>query len=293
MSTIAILFQKSITSPEQYKVHYLAEFWRQAGHKVVYLTGIRRFVPADVLLMHVDLSLVPADYLEFSTRYPKVINQHITDIRKSAVSSHILTPDNSWNGPVITKTNFNAGGAPETREYQSWTKRSWLTLEREWPIVKRIRHAARNRVVRPTPKIRHKAYSIYPTINTVPHALWSNKDVVVERFLPEMEDGLYHVRLFQVLGDKWISTRIASSEPIVKARNAIKDEDIEPHPIVERWREQLRLDYGKLDHVVVEGEPVLLDVNKTVDTILRGNNAPERTSTQLRLLAEGLDHYLR
>ena len=51
-------------SPSEYIIHHLAEFWREDGHTVSYVYGLKRFVPADVVMVHVNLSVVPAEYLE-------------------------------------------------------------------------------------------------------------------------------------------------------------------------------------------------------------------------------------
>jgi len=69
--------------------------------------------------------------------------------------------------------------------------------------------------------------------------------------------------MYQFLGDRWRCARLASPHALIKADRSVSVEQIEPHPEVLRWREELNLDYGKLDYVVPDGEPVLLDVNKT------------------------------
>ena len=50
----------------------------------------------------------------------------------------------------------------------------------------------------------------------------------------------------------------------MKAGNSVRLEHVEPHPLLEEWRRRLHLDYGKMDYVMHEGCPVLLDANKTV-----------------------------
>jgi hypothetical protein len=46
-------------------------------------------------------------------------------------------------------------------------------------------------------------------------------------------------------------------------------EAIEPHEDIEQWRKSLKMDFGKLDYVVVDGEAILLDVNKTIGSTTR------------------------
>jgi hypothetical protein len=69
---VAILFhaRERHFGPAGYLVHHLAELWRQDGLEVVYLYGTDRFVPADLVLVHVGPSVVPEPYLEFAARYP-------------------------------------------------------------------------------------------------------------------------------------------------------------------------------------------------------------------------------
>ena len=78
--------------PSRYIVHRLADYWREDGHDVVYLFGVKRFVPADLVLVHVNLSVVPDEYLEFAGRYPIALNRHIRDIRKTTVSANLTGP---------------------------------------------------------------------------------------------------------------------------------------------------------------------------------------------------------
>jgi len=91
--------------------------------------------------------------------------------------------------------------------------------------------------------------------------------VVIEKFLPEIEDGHYHTRIYQFLGDRAICSRLVSTQPIVNVASTIRIEDVTPPPEILAWRQQLAIDYGKLDYVMVDGRAVLLDVNKTVGTV--------------------------
>jgi hypothetical protein len=66
-------------------------------------------------------------------------------------------------------------------------------------------------------------------------------------------------------------------------------EQIEPHPDVLAWREELQIDYGKLDFVVHDGQVVLLDVNKTTGA---SRHMPDEALRQMRRhFAEGLYSY--
>lgn len=281
MAKIAVLFHKGTRNPAVYKVHYLAEFWREDGHDVVYLYGTRRFVPADILLVHVDLSVVPSEYLRFAQRYPVVLNGQLADIRKSHLSMSLLGPNDPWTGPVIVKTDLNFGGDPERRLAPTVAERIFWKLaeyaERCGPI--------------PASLARRSGYPVFRGIAEVPTRWFSRRDVVVEKFLPEMEEGLYHVRICQVLGDRCICSRLASRDPMVRGHNRISAVEIERHPVVDRWRRELGLDYGKIDYVMSGAEPVLLDVNKTIGTFIR-QGAPEPERRRRRYLAEGIRSFL-
>ena len=112
---IAVLFHEKDTqrSAERYVVHGLAEHWRNDGHRVDYLFGTRDFRAADLILVHVDLSVVPDQYLEFASRYSIVLNGKISDIRKSAYSKQLLQKGDSYDGPVFVKSDLNFAGGPE------------------------------------------------------------------------------------------------------------------------------------------------------------------------------------
>jgi hypothetical protein len=97
----------------KYAIANLADIWRKSGLQVVMLFGTKKYVPADLAIVHVNLSVVPEDYLAFARRYPAVLNGHVRDIRKSAISQNLLLPDSLYEGPVIVKTDLNSAGMPE------------------------------------------------------------------------------------------------------------------------------------------------------------------------------------
>jgi hypothetical protein len=96
--TIAILFHENNRKHDlsSYAIAFLAEFWRQDGNRVRYLFGTHKFVPADLLLIHVDLSIVPDEYLEFASRYPIALNKVPKDIRKAQVSTNLVRRGDSY-----------------------------------------------------------------------------------------------------------------------------------------------------------------------------------------------------
>jgi len=280
---IAVLFHANDrnTRMSGYIVDHLASYWREDGHEVVYLFGTKAHVPADLVLVHVNLSVIPDDYLAFASRYPIVLNGQLRDIRKSVVSTNLVGPHDAWTGPVIVKSDRNSGGEPE----QSLTP-SWLDKHsRVWRAARR----AASRLTGREAFTDWKRYRVFDSVDDVPPSIFERDDVVVERFLPERENNLFHLRMYQVLGDRWTCTRIASPYPVFKASNSVSSETVEPHAEVETWRKQFNLDYGKLDYLVYDGHPVLIDVNKTTGASPRMADAP--LHAMRRRLAEGLYSY--
>ncbi len=237
--------------------------------------------------MHVDLSFVSDAYLEFAKNYPITINAKIQDIRKSVVSSNIVSADSDWGGEVIVKTDLNFSGRPETLlDYPKSVVRNantMLFLERLKSLKNRLSGDRGNRKLR---------YQIFPGINQVPEHYMLDENFIVEKFLPEMEDDYYCIRMFQCLGDKFDCTRLYSKRPIINYGEGGKAHFIEPDEIVHQWRRQYNLDYGKIDYVIHQGKPVLLDISKTTGTsgIPKPGGIRDRGR---RFRAQGIDWYFR
>ena len=134
-------------------------------------------------------------------------------------------------------------------------------------------------------------YLLFDHLDDVPTHWFSNHDAVVEKFLPELVDGLYHLRMYQFLGDRWSCTRLASPDPLLKAETSVRVEQVTPHAEILEWRKRLGMDYGKLDYVEHEGTTVLLDVNKT--TGASTHMADEALLAMRRHQAEGLYAFFR
>jgi hypothetical protein len=284
-SRIAVLFHQHErgTDLSRYVVHHLADVWRESGHEIVYLFGPKRFIPADLVLVHVNTSVTPDAYLELAARYPVAINGAVKDIRKSTFSKNLVDTPESGTGPVIVKSDLNYAGYPERML-------GTLSKLRARPLLgKPIR--AWERVsgnTPPFPNWRH--YKVYEDASEVPERYFRDPRVIVERFLPEIEDGLYHVRYAQFLGDRMTCVRLASKNPLVKGDSSVGIDEIDPDPAVEVWRRRLRLDYGKVDYVVHDGRAVLIDVNKTTGA---GNFANAKNlEAARRFRAGGIESFL-
>jgi hypothetical protein len=280
---VAILFHENYRKYRRrndYQIGHLASCWRASGHDVTFLYGVRAFEPADVLVMHVDLSVVPEEYLEFGRRYPVAINLGITDVRKSAFSENVIRRDDPYSGPVIVKSNLNYAGIPERL-----LSRSRLAMAVDH-VVSRVPAVRARRGLRfGTPS----DYRVYDSIRDVPPEAFASPEFVVEKFLPEQEDGLYSVRLFHCFGDRWSCVVNRSTDRIVRAGKKVSRADVDPHPEVLEVRHRLKLDYGKIDYVVREGRAVVFDVNKTPG---HGATIRPHAVERFRHLAAGLSSFL-
>jgi len=273
---IAILTEsKAVYHSRSYFLALLIECWQAAGIEVVLLFGAEQFVPADILILHVDMTVIPEAYCTLARRYPLVINGGVTDISKRAVSSQILGPEDPYSGPVIVKTNLNAGGIPERT--LAW-RTPWRRLTGK--ILKNLPWAL-------TGALHPHAYPVFPDLHSVPRLAWRNPRLVVEKFRPEREGELYCVRHWVFFGDREFNYRAFSPEPVVKAGNTVHREWKMPVPDELRaLRTKLGFEYGKFDYVVVDGETLLLDANRT-PTIL-----PGKGKVLAEELADGLHAFL-
>ena len=278
---IAVLFHETDRHVrlEKYIVDHLARYWRESGLQVSYLFGTDTFVPADLLFVHVNLSVVPVAYLDFAARYPLSVNGNVRDIRKSVISENLVRPGDRWDGPVIVKSDLNFGGQPERDVDQSWLHRNSTT----WRRVQRVA----TKMTRRSPTFASwEDYRIYDRLEELPERWFHHPEAVVEKFLPETEDGLFHLRIYQFLGDRSSCVRLASANPLIKAEGSVRAEPVEPHRDIVDWRKRLAMDYGKLDYLERDGRAVLIDANKTTGASTRV--ADEDLAAKRRHQAEGI-----
>jgi hypothetical protein len=263
---IAVLFHEGQEPARAvfYAIHHLAEIWRADGLDVVYLFGVEEFVPADVVIVHVDLSVVPDEYLDFARRYPVAANGGLRDIRKSNYSTLRVARDSAYAGRVIVKSNYNYAGVPERV----------LGVSNGEPEFEA-----------------QTDYRVYDSVAAVPAPVFDDEGLVVERFVPEYEDGRYHVRTLDILGDRHTSLRSASDHHVVTDSTAEEFEPVEPPAELFEIRRRFGVDYGKLDYVVHDSVVTLLDVNKTVGA--SAAQAGEDLQARRRDRAEGIWAFLR
>ena len=288
---IAILHH-SHTDPEKtnYLISHCGQNWVLQGHSIVNIYGTEGPLPtADLLILHVDLSVVPRVYLEIAQNYPVVVNNRVIDISRHVFSEIIIGPDENYDGPVIVKTRYNYGGLPE-REINRmngkftfnnirmffWQQFEWL---RPWSNVEWLTN-----------------YPVYTSVKKVPSGVRQNEKLVVEKFLPERgRDGDYHVREWIFLGDRELHYKNICREPVIRGINTYRREYLTPDDVpteLRTTRTKLGFDYGKFDYAIYNGKPVLYDINKTIGVARNLKDRPEAFD-HIKVFSQGIEFYLR
>ncbi len=252
----------------------MCDIWREEGHDVEYVFGPRR-VEADVAIIGVDRTVVPSAYFRAAAHCPVVINRNSKNISKRLHSTLLIRSSSQWPGPAMVKTSRNAGGIPEIRhrprlrKFYKWKQNRFGLGYAVWMYPDH--------------------YPIFPATSEIPNRVFRNRRLVVERFRPERDGDLYCIRYFKYFGDRYISSILRGSNPVVKRRDVVSFEDVEPPPAILAIRDQLGFDYAKLDYVMHDGEVSLLDVNRTPGM---SKEAADEFARQSRVLAPGLHDVL-
>lgn len=214
------------------------------GHQVEIVHGLEAKNPgADLAILHVDLTCVPADYLDFAGSFRRCLNARVADIRKTTVSMAQLSLHPEWDGPVIVKSNLNCNGSPEV------LKNACLAKAGEAPVHPGAREFT--------------DYRIYESMGAIPDSLRQLPDIAIDAFMPEREDGLYAIRHWVFCGDQGHCNRFVSSEAVIKGGNVLRKEPCAVPEKLRGIRHNLGFDYGKFDFVVHGDDVYLLDANKT------------------------------
>lgn len=259
--------------------------WERRGHPV----RVDRGIPPggadtrawEVCVLHVDLTRTPPEYAAFAQQHRVSVNGRFLDNSKRMISQSMTVPCDGYEGAVIVKSDLNYGGSPEAnrvRRSGGWFAKRQASLRCRLPWAWR-------------PSIPVMEYRVFERRDQVPAAVWRNPGLVVERFRPEIRDGLFWVRSWLFLGDRGYVRSIASEHPVIKAERVIRqelgDQDdpvVLPAGVRER-RAQLGLEYGKIDYVVCDGEPFVFDMNRTPNSAKKD---PEEKRVQTEMLADGL-----
>ena len=257
-----------------YALGQIVHVWREAGHRVS--SGLVDVLDADIGIVHIDLTTIPTSALPANPHRRPLLNANLLDISKTAISHQLVHPDDGYRGPVIIKTNANSAGSGERIGTSRWTAtrlRRKLTTRLPWPMVRTL----------------PRRYPILDDATHVPTWVWKRSDLVVERFTPERNGNDYVVRVWSFLGDREYVVKMSGPRPVVKTFQSDRIEPITEVPdSLRRRRAEMGADYGKFDFVIVDGEAILLDANKT--PTLRQGDGPDRPN--ITRLAAGIHHYV-
>jgi hypothetical protein len=193
------------------------------GHRVTIVKGVpRQAVAADLAVLHVDLTVVSTEYLEFAASFPFCLNGRVATIAKRAVADGLLRQDTDWTGAVIVKTDLNYRGLPELRANRL---AEVAHLPPPFPLAAGL-----------------SDYLTFASAAEVPGPYWLHHGLVVQKFLPErLADG-FGIRFWTFLGDVERCDICVASTPLVKAATTLR---LEPSPVPERLR-ALRERLGRL-----------------------------------------------
>jgi len=248
---VILLHERAGIIKPDFTLHLLIKEWRARGVEIIILHGTNRFVEADAVILHINLTVVPEAYLRFAKRYPVAINGKVTDISKRRVSANLIDPHDDYDGPVIVKTNLNHGGAPELNV---------ATLSS--PIGRLKRLAKKSLPLRWSGYLAPEHYRIHETKSDLADWIWKDPRLVVEKFLPELVDKYYCLRQWRFFGDQGSNDLALSKYPIVKHTEVIKYGPVADIPEeLFTIRRQMNFDFGKFDYAIVDGKAILFDAN--------------------------------
>lgn len=246
-------------------IWHCAKIWEQMGCEVQFLNGPEVPQNVDLVIPHVDMSVLSQEYRPLLDAEATVLNRRVTDIRKRSFSQNVVSIDDDYVGPVIVKTDCNAGGQPEMQVAKKLPKHKRL-LHSMGDGLRALRLCADSRS---TSKLAHtrllspKDYPVYQLKSDVPSCVFANPALMVEKYLPETDGRFYYTRCYDFCGDAGIAIRMKSESMVVKGYAGVEIEFVPVDERIEAIRRALGFDYGKFDYVVHNGEAVLLDINNT------------------------------
>lgn len=244
----------------------------ERGHRVRIHAKPARRPKADLLILHADMSRVPAAFLDAAEAYPASINGRVADISKRSISQSLLTQGSDWSGPVIVKSDLNAGGVPEV-------------------LINRI--ARRRWRAPPFPDVRAmRDYLVYDRLSDVPLLHWNDPAVVVEKFVPEVLPDGFGMRTWLFCGPSERCILHASKEPIIKGKNIFRSVPVDVPTEIREVRKELGFDFGKFDFVLHDDGPVLLDANKTPASMRVTPDMAARIAAGNKSFADGIESFL-
>jgi hypothetical protein len=236
------------------------------GFDVVLQKGLKRHVEGRVVINQVDLTVTPPEYAAYMDDFPIALNGHLLDISKTITCPEetFVSLQQHYDGPVIVKTQLNHGGSGEKQAFQGVCGpgcRITQVFQRLFDPESGTDHDWRT-----TRYLEPRNYPIFSTPEHVPAGVWDNKNLVVQRLYTERdEDGLYCLRFWYVLGDRDFHVVCKGNDPVIKGNNIIRRQVVEIDTPVSLLlsRQRLGVDFGRFDYILVDGEAVVLDVNRT------------------------------
>lgn len=271
--------EDSVGPQSGFLINHMARLFTESGLAVGFQKGLSRSPRARTIINQVDLTVTPRPYIRLLERYPAAINGGLLDISKRLVCrGHLVTPGDGYRGPVIVKTGLNYGGKPEQR-----LRRRRGILGR---TVARLFSSHVPTVLEP------EQYLIHSTPDLVPAEVWTDPDLVVQRFYEDRdENGLYRNRHWYVFGDRSFHVMVASREPVIKGSNIVDRQflEVSTPPELETLRKDMGVDFGRFDYIMANGTAIVLDVNRTPSINPR---ICALYGDQLRDLAQGIHTYL-
>jgi hypothetical protein len=109
-----------------------------------------------------------------------------------------------------------------------------------------------------------KRFRIFRNKSLVPDSIWNSPNFVVQQYLPEKIGKLHRIRQAYFPGNRIYGIDVKSQNPIVKSNNLTSSDPIQIPKGIIGFRNDIRLDYGKIDFTIHNGEIVILDVTKTI-----------------------------
>jgi hypothetical protein len=250
--TIIILMHKNTKRflVNRYAVYYFALRWEEMGFKVKYVFGTDNKVEADICISYIDLSVVPQAYIDYVANYKISLNAHISDVRKSTLFGEWRGRLRNKSGSVIVKSDLNHGGWPEF-----YLQHNTLQV-----VASKLLDKAG---IRSKHFVGQKGYQCFDDMSVVPESILNNKNYYIEEFRPQKFGDLYGVNFYKFFGSKFESSALCSKDPIIINSNVTKRIEVEPHPDLYKVIKKYKLDFGKIDYCINDGELHVIDINKS------------------------------
>lgn len=261
------------TLQDNYILHALIAPWRARGNAVEIQFGWARRPAADLVIPHIDVTVLPPDALDFLAAYPNVVNRRLTDISKRRISANLLQRGDAWSGPVMVKTDANHAGIPD--------------FVRRPPPPRWRRLLARG--PQPLPPPPAARYRIYDRLTDVPPQVWRDRSLVVEKLIAQRDGSLYVLQQWWLMGDAVVHRSQVGPAPVVAGPDIVRRAPVAvaPPPELLALRARTGLDFGKVDYVQHDGGITVFDIATTPT----GRSMTGRAD-MMETLAAGLDGLL-